>query len=131
METGRFKRTGESYPSLIARVDSVHERTGLSVELLVDQFGYRQYRLFYHNADRQIMMISYEQNAKLWTDAGRVSQDTSHGMALASAYHEGKDISVVSPKGSRDIEVARLPQGGLWKLGKSPLTTGYPLQTRH
>ncbi|KAI8712544.1 hypothetical protein NCS52_01352800 [Fusarium sp. LHS14.1] len=116
METGRLNRTSESYPSLIARVDSVHERTGLSVELLVDQVGYRQYRLFYHNTDRQIMMMSWEQDEKLWTDAGRVSQDTDHGMALASAYQEGKDISVVSPRGSSDIEVARLPQDDLWKL---------------
>ncbi|EEU36979.1 uncharacterized protein NECHADRAFT_52084 [Fusarium vanettenii 77-13-4] len=120
METGRFNRTAESYPSLIARVGSVHERTGLSVELLVDQVGYRQYRLFYHNADRQIMMMSWEQDAKLWTDTGRVSQDTDHGMALASVYHEGKDISVVAPRGSGDIEVARLPQDDLWQLGSFP-----------
>lgn len=55
------------------------------------------------------MMISWEQDAKLWTDAGSVSPDTSLGIALTLAYHEGKDISVVSPRGSRDIEVACLP----------------------
>ncbi|RMJ20291.1 hypothetical protein CDV36_000088 [Fusarium kuroshium] len=120
METGRFNRTAESYPSLIARVDSVHERTGLSVELLADQVGYRKYRLFYHNADRQIMMMSWEQGEKLWVDAGRVSPDTSLGIALASAYHEGQAISVVSPQGSKDIEVARLPRDDVWQLESFP-----------
>ncbi|RSL66557.1 hypothetical protein CEP54_003645 [Fusarium duplospermum] len=120
METGRFNRTAESYPSLIARVDSVHERTGLSVELLADQVGYRQYRLFYHNSDRQIMMMSWEQGEKLWVDAGRVSPDTSLGIALASTYHEGKAIPVVSPRGSGDIEVARLPRDDVWQLESFP-----------
>lgn len=131
MGTGRFNRTAESYPSLISRVDSVHESTGLSLELLVDQVGYRQYRLFYHNADRKMMMMSWEQDEKLWADAGRVSQGTDHGMALASAYHEGKDISVVSPRGSRNIEVARLPQDDLWQLGKASPAAEYPPQGHH
>ena len=77
------------------------------------------------------MMMSWEQDAKLWTDTGRVSPDTGLGMALALAYYEGKDISVVSSRGSRDIEVARLPQDDMWQIGKAYLTTKYPAQTCH
>lgn len=77
------------------------------------------------------MMMSWEQDAKLWTDVGRVSPDAGLRMALALAYHKRKDISVVSSRGSRDIEVARLPQDEMWQIGKAYLTTKYPAQTYH
>ncbi|KAJ3548056.1 hypothetical protein NM208_g1186 [Fusarium decemcellulare] len=117
MSSGQFVRTGESYPSRLARVDSVHEKSGLSVQLLGEEDGYR---LFYHNADMQVMMISLKPDTKIWVDSGTVSPDTSLGLALQSTYRPDQDISVAFPRGSRDVEVARLAKDNLWQLETFP-----------
>ncbi|UPL02464.1 hypothetical protein LCI18_013398 [Fusarium solani-melongenae] len=116
MKTGQFNCTGEWSPSVDAGVDSVHNETGLSVQNLGQEDGYR---LFYHNRHRQVMMLSYNSDAG-WTDGGPVSQATGRGIALASAYRENKYISVVSPRFPLDIEVALLEEDNLWQLDNFP-----------
>lgn len=113
MTTGKLVRKDEYQISETAEVDSIHSESGLSVELLGANDGYR---VFYHNENRQVMMMSYT-TVTNWIDGGAVSQDTATGMALGSTHYDKENITVAFPKGSDDIETSRLEKSGTWKLG--------------
>jgi hypothetical protein len=114
MTTGELMRKDEYQISETAEVDSIHSESGLSVELLGANDGYR---VFYHNENRQVMMMSYT-TVTNWIDGGAVSQDTATGMALGSTHYDKENITVAFPRGSDDIETSRLEKSGTWKLGK-------------
>ncbi|KAH6895986.1 hypothetical protein B0T10DRAFT_558150 [Thelonectria olida] len=103
MKTGHLVFKGKSSISSIARVDSVHEETGLSVELIGINPNAGCYRLFCHDAERHVMSISYT-DARKWFDSGVVSQDPSRVFA----------------RGSSDIEIARRVEDDPWQLETFP-----------
>ncbi|KAF4341877.1 hypothetical protein FBEOM_4194 [Fusarium beomiforme] len=114
MKTGKFERNGEWIISETAGVESIHNETGLSVVNLGAEGGYR---LFYHNEERHLMMMWFT-GPDNWNDGGAVSQDTAGGMAIGSAVYDKENITVVSPRGTEDIEVSGLQKTGLWSLDR-------------
>ncbi|RFU80027.1 hypothetical protein TARUN_2145 [Trichoderma arundinaceum] len=117
-ETGALVQQGEYNISHTAQVKSVHNNTGLAVELLGSTAGYR---VFYHDAEGQVNEMSYTQKTD-WDYYGTVSQDPASGFALASAHSAANNISVVFPKSAKDIEVSRLNQDGKWHISTFPET---------
>lgn len=115
MTTGKLQRSGEYTISLTADVESVHSESGLAVDLLGggEDDGYR---VFYHNEDRQLKMLTYTDNTN-WIDGGTVSQDTAGGTAIGTVFFDGKNMTVAFPKGTDNIETSRLQKTGNWKLG--------------
>lgn len=113
MKTGKLVRNGEYRISETAEVSSIHNESGLAVDLLGADNGYR---VFYHNEYRNVMMLHYTQITD-WTDGGFVSQDNATGIALGSALIDKENMTVAFPKGDEDIEVSRLEKAGQWRLG--------------
>lgn len=118
MKSGTLSKVGEYTISLTAEVDSVHKESGLAVDLLGggEDDGYR---VFYHNADKQIMMLTYTDNTN-WIDGGIVSQDTAEGIAIGTVWYDdknAKNMTVAFPKGKDNIETSRSQKSGKWKLG--------------
>jgi hypothetical protein len=113
MKTGKLVRNGEYRISETAEVDSIRNESGLAVDLLGADNGYR---VFYHNKYNNVMMLHYTQYTD-WTDGGFVSQDNATGMALGSAHIDKENITVAFPKDSDDIEISRLEKAGQWRLG--------------
>ncbi|RSL74574.1 hypothetical protein CEP53_000184 [Fusarium sp. AF-6] len=116
MTTGKLTYINNWAISETAEVKSVNNETGLSVQLLAADEGYR---LFYHNEDGDVMMLRYIPKTTTWVDDGAISQDQLAGMALASA-HYGKNISVAFPQGESNIEVSRLSNADEWNLSTFP-----------
>jgi hypothetical protein len=114
MKTGKLNRVGEYTISLTAEVDSVHNNSGIAVDLLGggEDGGYR---VFYHNEDRQIKMLSYTDDTN-WIDGGTVSQDSADGMAIGTVFYDKKNMTVAFPKGEENIEMTRLKKTGNWTL---------------
>ena len=125
MKTGKLKRVGEYTISSTAEVDSVHSESGIAVDLLGggEDDGYR---VFYHNEDRQIKMMSYTDDTN-WIDAGTVSQDSADGIAIGTVFYDKKNMTVAFPKGEDNIETSRLQKTGNWTLSmhSSSLFTDY------
>jgi len=114
METGKLNRVGEYTISLTAEIDSVHSESGIAVDLLgAGEDG--GYRVFYHNEDRQIKMMSYTDDTN-WIDGGTVSQDYADGTAIGTAFYDKKNMTVAFPKGEENIETSRLKKTGNWTL---------------
>ncbi|KAF4991840.1 hypothetical protein FGRMN_7558 [Fusarium graminum] len=118
MTTGKLKLNGEYTISLTAEIESVHKESGLAVDLLGggDDGGYR---VFYHNEDRQIKMLSYTDDTN-WIDGGTVSQDTAEGMAIGTVWYGDKNMTVAYPKGTDNVETTRLQKTGNWSLAAFP-----------
>ncbi|CAG2001901.1 unnamed protein product [Fusarium graminearum] len=121
MKSGTLSKVGEYTISLTAEVDSVHKESGLAVDLLGggEDDGYR---VFYHNADKQIMMLTYTDNTN-WIDGGIVSQDTAEGIAIGTVWYDdknAKNMTVAFPKGKDNIETSRSQKSGKWKLAAFP-----------
>ncbi|KAM0468254.1 hypothetical protein ACHAP7_011083 [Fusarium lateritium] len=128
MDTGKLKKNGEYTISLTAEIDSVHGESGLAVDLLGggDDGGYR---VFYHDEERQIKMLSYTDDTN-WIDGGTVSQDTADGIAIGTVFYN-KNMTVAWPKGTDNIETTRSLKSGNWKLAAFPqeLAAGYTNNT--
>ncbi|KAH6949182.1 hypothetical protein DER45DRAFT_513460 [Fusarium avenaceum] len=118
MTTGKLNRIGEYTISLTAEIDSVHSESGLAVDLLGggDEGGYR---VFYHNEERQMKMMSYTDDTN-WIDGGTVSQDSADGTAIGTVYFDKKNMTVAFPKGTDNVETTRLMKSGKWKLAAFP-----------
>ncbi|KAJ3459125.1 hypothetical protein MRS44_015198 [Fusarium solani] len=116
MTTGKLTYIDNWAISETAEVKSVNNETGLSVQLLGGEEGYR---LFYHNKDGDVMMLRHMPKTTTWVDDGAISQDQLAGMALASA-HYGKNISVAFPQGQSNIEVSRFSNADEWHLSAFP-----------
>jgi hypothetical protein len=115
MTTGKLNRVGEYTISLTAEIDSIHSESGLAVDLLGNGED-DGYRIFYHNEERQIKMLSYTGDTD-WIDAGAVSQDTADGIAIGTVFFDKKNITVAFPKGTDNVETTRLLKTGNWTLG--------------
>lgn len=114
MKTGKFIRGGEYRVSEAAEVDSIHNRSGLAVDLLGADNGYR---VFYQSEQKNVMLLHYT-TATEWTDGGTVSQDNATEIAIGSAHIDKENITVAFPRGSDDIEISRLEKAGQWRLGR-------------
>lgn len=116
MTTGKLQRSSEYTISLTAEVKSIYSKSGLAVNLLGggEDDGYR---LFYHNQDKQLKMLTYTDNTD-WIDGGTISQDTASGTAIGTVFFDAKNITVTFPKGIDNIETSRFQNIGDWKLCK-------------
>jgi len=120
MKTGKLVRSGEYRISETAEIDSIHNNSGLAVDLLGADNGYR---VFYHNEDRNVMVLQYTQTTD-WADGGYVSQGIAAGMAIGSAHIDKENMTVAFPRGESDIWTSRLEKSGRWRLGSySPQDT--------
>lgn len=114
-ESGTFIQQGEYTISDTANVTDIHPNTGLSVELLGSTAGYRVY---YHDKDSQVHQLSYTTNTD-WNYYGAVSQDPTFSQALASLHSGTNNITVISPKNDKDVEVSRYNTDGTWHISMS------------
>lgn len=97
-----------------ANIDStsIHNETGLAVELLGSTAGYR---VFYHDTDSQVQMLFYTQKTN-WDYGGIVSQDPVSSFALGTAHSSTDNITVAVPKSSSNIEVSRFNADKTWHI---------------
>ncbi|TQN73226.1 hypothetical protein CSHISOI_02230 [Colletotrichum shisoi] len=116
-QTGHYNTSGEYMISKTAGVESIHNETGLAVELLSSKDGYR---LFFHDEAKTVNVMSYTTTIGEWQLQGTISQDPVGGMALASTHSGQMNISVVFPKDAENIEVSRLFKDETWRLATLP-----------
>lgn len=116
-ESGTFVRQGPEYViSETANVknSSIHENTGLAVELLGSTAGYRVY---YHDNKSQVQELFYTTKTN-WNYGGIVSQDPVSSFALGTGHSSTDNITVVFPKSDKDIEVSRFNSDNSWHICK-------------
>ncbi|KAL7917431.1 hypothetical protein ACQKWADRAFT_37693 [Trichoderma austrokoningii] len=120
-ESGTFVRQGPEYViSETANVknSSIHENTGLAVELLGSTAGYR---VFYHDNNSKVQELFYTTSTN-WNYGGIVSQDPVSTFALGTAHSSTDNITVVFPKSDKDIEVSRFNSDKSWHISTFPDT---------
>ncbi|PON28975.1 hypothetical protein TGAM01_v202083 [Trichoderma gamsii] len=120
-ESGTFVRQGPEYViSETANVknSSIHENTGLAVELLGSTAGYR---VFYHDNNSQVQELFYTTKTN-WNYGGIVSQDPVSSFALGTGHSSTDNITVVFPKSDKDIEVSRFNSDKSWHISTFPDT---------
>ncbi|GKT50776.1 uncharacterized protein ColSpa_10957 [Colletotrichum spaethianum] len=110
--TGHYNIKGEYLISSTASVESIHSETGLAVELLGAEDGYR---VFFHDEDKKVNVMSYTTKTD-WQLQGAISQDPVGGMALTSVHSGQSNISVVYPKDSENFEISRFFKDETWHL---------------
>ncbi|UKZ84310.1 uncharacterized protein TrAFT101_000222 [Trichoderma asperellum] len=118
-ESGTFVRMGPEYViSETANVknSSIHENTGLAVELLGSTAGYR---VFYHDNNSQVQELFYTQKTN-WNYGGIVSQDPVASFALGTAHSSTDNITVAFPRSDKDIEVSRFNSDKTWHISTFP-----------
>ncbi|KAH7191893.1 uncharacterized protein B0J16DRAFT_353504 [Fusarium flagelliforme] len=120
MKTGKLVRSGEYRISETAEIDSIHNNSGLAVDLLGADNGYR---VFYHDEERNVMVLRYTQTTD-WADGGYVSQGIAAGMAIGSAHIDKENMTVAFPRGENDIWTSRLEKSGRWRLAGFPTGIG-------
>ncbi|KAF9871541.1 hypothetical protein CkaCkLH20_10952 [Colletotrichum karsti] len=114
--TGRYTAKGEYVISTTAHVESIHPETGLAVELLGAEEGYR---LFFHDEDKRVNVLAYTTKTD-WQLRGRISQDEVASMALSSVHSGQSNVSVVFPKDSENLEISRYFKDDTWRLATLP-----------
>ncbi|GJC82951.1 hypothetical protein ColLi_05789 [Colletotrichum liriopes] len=114
--SGHYQIKGEYVISATAGVESIHNETGLSVELLGAEYGYR---VFFHDEDKKVNVMSYTTKTD-WQLEGPISQDPVRGMALTSVHSGQSNMSVVFPKDSENLEISRYFKDETWRLATLP-----------
>jgi len=114
--SGHYAINGEYTISATAAVDSIHNETGLSVELLGADDGYRVY---FHDEEKKVNAMKYTPKTD-WQFEGPVSQDPVGGMSLASAHYGQLNISVVYAKDAENFETAMYFKDDTWRLTTLP-----------
>ncbi|OHE96623.1 hypothetical protein CORC01_08080 [Colletotrichum orchidophilum] len=117
--TGHYAIKGEYVISATAGVESIHNETGLAVELLGAEDGYR---VFFHVEAKTVNVMSYTTKTD-WQLQGVISQDPVGGMALTSVHSGQLNMSVVFPKDSENVEISRFFKDETWHLGDANETT--------
>jgi uncharacterized protein (DUF1501 family) len=115
MTTGKFVTEG-SY-DISKNAPSVHSKTGLAAVVLGSKTGYRVY---YHNANQSISEIGYT-TADNWNYNGIISQDTQSSFAIHAAFSGKNNISVVTPRDSKNIEVTRYNSDSSWHISEQTI----------
>ncbi|KAK2030259.1 hypothetical protein LX32DRAFT_662644 [Colletotrichum zoysiae] len=114
--SGHYVLKGEYTVSATAGVESIHNETGLSVELLGAEDGYR---VFFHDENKRVNVLSYTTKTD-WQLKDPVSQDPVGGMALTSAHSGQLNMSVVYAKDAENFETARFFKDATWRLDTLP-----------
>lgn len=117
MQTGRYTVKGEFEISDTARINSIHNQTGLAVELLGAENGYR---VFFHDEHKRVSAMSYTTKTD-WELTGRISQEEVPTMVLSSVHSGLMNMSVVFPKDAQNLEISRYFKDNTWRLGSCPL----------
>ncbi|TDZ15050.1 hypothetical protein Cob_v012032 [Colletotrichum orbiculare MAFF 240422] len=125
MVTGRYLTKGEYLISQTAGVNSIHAETGLSVELLGEENGYR---VFFHDSEKRVNVLSYTTSTD-WLHLGRISQDEVASMALTSVHSGKKNMTVVFPKDKDNLEISRYFKDDTWRLATLPRPLAINTQT--
>ncbi|KAJ0317645.1 hypothetical protein COL5a_011010 [Colletotrichum fioriniae] len=111
-DTGHYAIKGEYVISATAGLESIHNQTGLAVELLGADDGYR---VFFHDEAKTVNVLSYTTKTD-WQLQGPISQDPVGGMALTSVHSGQLNMSVVFPKDSENVEISRFFKDEMWRL---------------
>ncbi|KAJ0293734.1 hypothetical protein Brms1b_003071 [Colletotrichum noveboracense] len=118
MSTGLYDKKGEYTISSTANVKSIHDETGLAVELLGSENGYR---VFFHDEDRRVNVMAYTTKDD-WRWKGRISQDQANSTVLTSTHSGQLNMSVVFPKDAETLEISRYFKDETWHLATLPRT---------
>ncbi|KAF6838927.1 hypothetical protein CPLU01_02197 [Colletotrichum plurivorum] len=116
METGLYTVKGEFDISATAKLTSIHPETGLAVELLGADNGYR---LFFHDENKRVSALSYTTKTD-WELVGRISQEEVPTMVLSSLHSGQMNMSVVFPKDAQNLEISRYYKDNTWRLATLP-----------
>ncbi|KAK1985887.1 hypothetical protein LZ30DRAFT_335470 [Colletotrichum cereale] len=114
--SGHYALTGEYTISATAGVESIHNETGLTVELLGAENGYR---VFFHDEKKRVNIMTYTTKTD-WQLGEPVSQDPVGGMGLTSVHSGQLNISVAYAKDAENLEVARFFKDETWRLATLP-----------
>lgn len=75
------------------------------------------YRVFYKDVSNRLRCLGYVPNGP-WGDWGAVSNDEIDAMAIGAAFTGSDNITVVTPKGAGNMEVAQVHDDSLWHIRK-------------
>lgn len=117
-KTGHWTNAGDYQISLGATTPS--PSTGLAAVVLGEHAGYR---VFYKDVSNRLRCLGYVPNGP-WGDWGAVSNDETDAVAIAAAFTEWDNMTVVTPKGKGNMEVSQFHKDGLWHIRK--LATARP-----
>ncbi|KAL0937745.1 uncharacterized protein CTRU02_207476 [Colletotrichum truncatum] len=116
MNTGFYATKGEYVISSTAGVQSIHPQTGLTVELLGAENGYR---VFFHDEKKRVNVLSYTTKTD-WQLQGQISQEVVPTMALSSVHSGVANVSVIFPKDSETLEISRYYKDDSWRIATLP-----------
>ncbi|KAK8000089.1 hypothetical protein PG990_012689 [Apiospora arundinis] len=115
MNTGYWSHGGSYTVSGGAKTPSPN--TTLSAVVLGATQGYR---VFYRDTANHLHWIGYLPGASGWNDYGSVSNDEIKTNAIGSAFTEGNNITVITPKNNENMEVSRLNDDKSWHISTFP-----------
>ncbi|KLU83357.1 hypothetical protein MAPG_02419 [Magnaporthiopsis poae ATCC 64411] len=115
MKTGKLNKINDRIIS--DDKPAVHNTTGLTSVLLNAKEGYR---IYYHDTNKTIQVIGYDPDANTFYYGGVVSRDTTSGFALGAQFNSVRNISVVYPRDSDNMGVARINSDGKYWLATTP-----------
>lgn len=116
-QTGAYKLVESSVISDRSGTPAVHPETGLSVTLLGEQEGYR---VFFHDRAKALQFLKFTQ-VESWSYGGPVSTNTNRsGMAIHSMFSGVRNVTVVTPRDTSNMEVSRLNIDGAWHICTYP-----------
>jgi hypothetical protein len=111
--TGKYKLVESAVISDREGTPAVHPQTGLSVALLGEQEGYRVY---FHDREKALQSLKFTQ-VESWSYGGPISSSTDRsGMAIHSMFSGVRNVSVITPRDSSNIEVSRLNIDGAYHI---------------
>jgi len=123
--TGHFVNSAEGSSSqqwIIHNMGSVHPNTGLAA---VDLPGGNGYRVYYQQEDLTTSTLEYTQETG-WVMGGNISQDPIKGFSISAGFINGNDITVITPRDNKNIEVSTLLPNQTWIICKYLFITNEP-----
>lgn len=121
MNTGYWSHGGSYTVSGGAKQPSPN--TTLSAVVLGATAGYR---VFYRDTANHLHWIGYTPGASGWNELGTLSNDEIKSNAIASAFTEGNNITVITPKDTENMEAVRLNDDKSWHISKLQPTPFWP-----
>ena len=115
-QTGVYKPAESKVISDRSGTPAVHMQTGLSVTLLGEQEGYR---VFFQDRSKALQSLKFTQ-VESWSYGGPVSANRNRsGMAIHSMFSGVRNLTVITPRNSKNMEVSRLNIDGTWHICRS------------